>query len=953
MRSLFLGLLVVVLVALLSTPPTAQQSSTVLTPVTVPGLQATVKVITDPYGIPHVFAESVLDLYRVVGYLHARDRLFQMDTTRRTGNGTLAELLGPSALAQDVQLRTLGLRRAAELSEKAATNEERAEFQAYADGVNAYIEQASRAKTLPPQYAALEITNVAPWTVTDGFVIAKALAFQLSFDIDAPNVLTYFKYREVASKNALNGNALYFDDLFRSAPSDSAVVVRDAEGKVLLNTSLAPSSAYQPELDSNVIKLLTKYYEEIKDMDFFQPMLRKGDDFVGSNWLLVSGKHTESGFPLMFNDPHLALDNPSIWYEMDQKVKDGAELNVVGTTFPGVPYVVLGHTNKIAWSATVNPLDVTDMFQESIRQQEGRMFTIYRGQQEDVVTIPQSYKMNKPGDGAMDNVDPVPSSDSVPATTLIVPRHGPIAALDLNNGSAVTIQYTGFYATREANTFRTWNRAQNLDDFKRGLQTFDAGSQNWGYADVDGNIAYFTGAESPLREDLQAGRVDLGLPPFFVRDGSGSGLHQWILAKEADPTRAIPAEVLPPAEMPQIVNPSTGFIVSANNDPAGTTIDNDPLNEKRQGGGIYYLDWNYDIGFRAGRITEMLKEKLSKGKISLKDMQQMQADTTTLIGRRLTPHILKAFENSKASEVSDTLANLGKDARVTEAIQKYLANWSFATPTGIREGFDGGDNYSSLPQPSAKEITDSVASTVFHIWLSVMITNVIDNSLDRLDKSMPKPNSFFATKALIKLLETFDKKNGKGESGLDFFDAPETQPEFDEKSRRDVMILLSLKQALELLASDAFAKSYNKSTKLEDYRWGKLHRITFRSAMHAATRAFSIPPSGGYDQPEYADGLPVDGSFATVDVARYDLRDKSERGFKFTAGPSQRHVVDVNPNGIRDFNAFASGEVFIPGHKHYSDILPFWLVNNYIPIYFAKNEIEANSESTQEFVASK
>ncbi|MBI1743961.1 penicillin acylase family protein [Candidatus Acetothermia bacterium] len=952
MRSFILGLLVVGLVAALSQPPSAQQSSTVLTPVTIPGLQQPVKVVQDIYGIPHVFAQNALDLYRVVGYLHARDRLFQMDTTRRTANGTLAELVGPSAIGQDVQLRTLGLRRAAELSEKASTDEEKADMQAYADGVNAFIQQASAAGQLPPQYKALELTKVDPWTTTDSFAIGKALAFQLSFDIDAPNVLTYFKYREVGGKQGFNGNSLYFDDLFRSAPGDPAVVVRDAEGKELANTSA--SSPELPQIDPNTIRLLEKYYDQIKDIDFFKPILKKGEDFVGSNWLLVSGKNTDSGFPLLFNDPHLALDNPSIWYEIDQKVKDGAELNVVGTTFPGVPYVVLGHTDKIAWAATVNPLDVTDMFQESITQQDGKLFTRFRGQLEPVVSIAQSYKVNIVNDNQMNDLEPVPSSDSVPAATLIVPRHGPVAVLDLNGGLAVTFQYTGFYATREIETFRAWNRAKNIDDFKKGLLSFDAGSQNWGYADVEGNIAYFTGAESPLREDLEMGKVDLGLPPFFVRDGSGSGLHQWLPPGDPDPTRAIPFAILPPSEMPQTINPANGFIVSANNDPAGNTIDNDPLNQKRAIGGIYYLDWVYDIGFRAGRITELVKQKLANGgKISLKDMQQIQADTVSLIGRRITPHILKAFENATGKDASEALATVAKDARVAEAVQKYLSPWSFATPTGIREGFDGGDNFQNLPDPSAKEITDSVASTLFHVWLSVFISNVIDGTLDRLDKSMQKPDSFFSVKAILKLLENFDKKKGKGESGIDFFDAPEVQSEFEETSKRDVMILLSLKQALDLLASDNFAKAFNKSTKLEDYRWGRLHKITLRSAIHRLTTSFSIPPTGSFDKPEYADGLPVDGTFATVDVARYDLRDKSDKGFKFFNGPSQRHVVELNPKGIRDFNAFASGESSIPGNKHYADILPFWLVNNYFPVYYAKGEIESNSESSQDFVPGK
>jgi penicillin amidase len=953
MRSFFLSLLVVGLVAALSIPPTAQPGTTVLSAVTVPGLQAPVKVVTDPYGVPHVFAQTVSDLYRVVGYLHARDRLFQMDTLRRSVSGTLAELVGPGALAQDVQTRTIGLRRAAELTIKEYSSEAKADLEAYAAGVNAFIQQATKSAALPPQYKALEATKVEPWTIVDTAVVGKALAFDLSFDIDAPNVLTYLKYRSVGSKNAINGHALYYDDLFRIAPAETAVIVRDAEGKLLLDSPSSTSKAFS-EIDPTTVRLLEKYYDQIKDLDIFKAGLTQAESVLGSNWVIVSGKLTESGFPMIFNDPHLGLDSPTIWYLMDQKVRDGAELNAEGVSLPGVPYIILGHNEKIAWAATNNRMDVTDMFQESLTVQDGKFFTRFRGQLEAIEAIPEKYRVNKIGDGVLDNLEDVPSGGSVPAATLIVPRHGPLAVFDPNTGTAVSIQYTGFYATREVATFRIWNRAKNLSDFKEGLKYFDFGSQNWGYADIEGNIAFFNQAEVPLREDLQQGKIDLDLPPFFVRDGSGSGLHQWIAAGSSDPNRAIPFEILPFEEMPQTENPATGFIITANNDPIGNTLDNDPLNQKRPGGGLYYLNWVYDIGFRAARITELVKSQIASGKkFSLKDFEKIQADTMTLVGRRFTPHLVKAFENATKQEASEALAALAKDTRVAEAVQKYLSVWSHATPTGTKEGFDFGDSVKTPSDPSAKEITDSVATTIFNTWLSVFTKNTIDATLNRLDPEMAKPGSTQSIKALLKLLENFDKQKGKGESGVDFFDAPETQSEFDETGKRDVLILLSLKEALDTLAGESFAKAFNKSTKLEDYRWGRLHRITFRSAIHNLTNTFSIPPSGGYEAAEFADGLPTDGSFQVVDVADYGLRDRADNGFRYRAGPSMRHLVELNPSGIRSFNAIPGGQSSIPGNKHYADLLPLWLVNQYFPVYYQKAEIETNAESTQDFVPAK
>src|SRR5262249_43951010 len=147
-------------------------------------------------------------------------------------------------------------------------------------------------------------------------------------------------------------------------------------------------------------------------------------------------------------------------------------------------------------------------------------------------------------------------------------------------------------------------RARNLDDFKRGLQFLEVGSLNWAYADVDGNIASFVNGKDPLREDLQAGTID-GLPPFFLRDGTGSVRNEWV--PKGDSESGFNYESLPFDEMPQIVNPTQGFLVSANNDPVGITLDNDPINQTRTEG-IYYISAGFNPGFRAAKITGLLQQ---------------------------------------------------------------------------------------------------------------------------------------------------------------------------------------------------------------------------------------------------------------------------------------------------------------------------------------------------------
>lgn len=919
-------LLILLAAALFSLPQAAWGERPVLTlPEVIEGLESHVEVLTDPFGIPHIYARTVHDLYFVTGYLHARDRLFQMDVTRRQASGTLAELLGQGALKGDVVLRTLGLRRAAELSLAALSPEALAELQAYADGVNYYIEKATAAGRLPPEYAALEISKVEPWTPLDSLVIGKAICFQLSFDLDVENTLIFLAYRDAFG--GLVANALFHEDLFRSAPADPAAAVPDALGRraelsyQVGEAELAGSLTF---LDPRSLALAADYYDRVKELEFFRPVLNRR---YGSNWFIISGEHSSSGYPLLANDPHLNLTTPAIWYEIHQIVE--GELNVIGVGFPGIPLVILGHNDRIVWAATSNPMDVTDTFQEKIIQQDGRLYTYFRGQLEPVQVIPETFKMNIIGDGQLDNVVPVPPEAGVPRATLVAPRHGPIINLDLASGTALSVQYTGFYATRELETFRIWNRAGNLEEFKEGLRYFDFGSQNWAYADVDGNIAYFTSGELPLREDLELGLVDGAIPPWFIRDGTGTYRHQWLPEPDLPADQATPYKILPFEEMPQIVNPPAGFIVNANNDPIGNTLDNKPLNQLRPGGGIFYLNYTYDMGFRAGRLTELIRSSLGS-KLSLEDLKRFQGDVLQLEGRRLTPYILQAYEAAQGPGAPQSLASLAQDPRLGEAIS-FLKSWSYNTPTGLVEGFDYEDVAGVLTPPTEAEIRDSVATTIFNLWMSRFVRKTIDSALDSVSPALPKPSTQFAVKALLNLLDNFASGQGFGKSGLSFFLTPEVG--FTPEQNRDFLILESLKEALDLLASETFAPAFNRSTSLEDYRWGRLHRAAFPHILPP----FTAPP------------VPTDGSRETVDVASFDVRADEPDEFIFSHGPSRRYIAEVRPDGIRAFNVIPGGESGLPGAAHFGDQLPLWLANDYHPLFFTDHEVRSNAESYQDF----
>ena len=510
-----------------------------------PGLQAAARLIQDRSGVTHIEAASLHDLFFLQGWAHARDRLFQMDVSRREPSGTLAELLGKAALPGDVQARTIGLRRAAERSWAAAPPDMRAAVSAYTDGVNAY----AAAHPLPAEYGALHLTSFQPWTPVDTLTIAKAIAFQESFSLDIAPTLQLDAY--VAALGPQRGYALFTQDVMRSQPFSDASTVPDAGGPAAAGP---PSRLTSPDLRqlSQAARLARSYLPKIADDPLFGRAL-SGDGTQGSNEWAVAGSRTVNGQPLLANDPHLALGEPSTLYPIGLTAPG---MDVEGEGFAGVPGVALGHNRWISWGATFNPMDVTDTFLEKVvtdPSSPSGLSTVYQGSPEHVIPIPETFRYNVDG-----QLVTATAADGVPAATLIVPRrnNGPIVQLTpptpSSAGSALSVQYTGFSPTFELETFLRWDQARDLDQFEQGLPYFAVGSQNWSYADVHGNIAYFTSAEMPVREDLQAGTVN-GLPPWFIRNGQGG--NEWLPVEHPQPHQAIPYEIYPAAEMPHIINP--------------------------------------------------------------------------------------------------------------------------------------------------------------------------------------------------------------------------------------------------------------------------------------------------------------------------------------------------------------------------------------------------------------
>lgn len=932
-----------------------------------PGLHHKVQVITDKWGVPHVFAQDDHDVYMTMGYLQARDRFFQMDVNRRQGSGTLAELLGAGVgdqtLMRDIMFRTNGLQRAAERSLKVYSPEAMAIFQSFADGVNAWLDY----NPLPSEYASLEVTraSVPRWEVLDSMVIAKLMAHWLSFDgSDLANTQRLAAYQQAGREKGFDGTKLFMEDIYRCAPfiPISTIPTRDAAIQENnrsrdIHSAERAASLVEPHTIAAIDDYLASLPDTIK--------ADKNETGFGSNWWIVGGSNTDTGFPILAGDPHLALASPPVFYEIHLVVKDPEgktpPMTVNGISITGIPGVLMGHNERIAWTTTSLTVDVVDYYEERVvmdKEKNTPIATLFQGKEEPLVIIPETFRANRIGDSKPDNVEPVAPGPkrtgiTVPAVTRIVPRrnNGPLSPKITQSPAgttAISVQHIGFSGTREIETFLNLARARNINDFKRALQYYDSGAQNWSYIDVDGNIGYFASGEIPLREDLEAGTVD-GVPPYFVRDGTGARKNEWLKQEQRPADHSIPYQILPFDELPQLINPPQGYLVNANNDPDGNTFDNNSLNKlRRNGKSIYYLTFDYNPGYRAGTIDSLIRMELDKsrggdGKVSVDEMKRMQSNTQLMDARFFVPHILSAFENARAANAAPPLATLAADPAIKEAVGR-LGKWDFSTPTGLPEGYDAGDAERKGKPPTPEEVANSIAATIYTVWRSQVLHNIYNGTLERVNIPLPMMAGNQTMLGLRYQLENFATTQGKGTSGLNFFDAPEHN--LPPSAERDLMLLKSLKDVLNLLGGESYASAFSNSKNQDDYRWGRLHRIV----IHHSLRALTIPPAAGFlNVSILLPGLSVDGGYETVDLAYHSPKAVDPRDFMFSGGPAWRFVGTATKNGIKAAQVIPGGQSGNPNSQHFASQLNLWLTNGYHDSYFALDEINRNLVQKEEF----
>lgn len=579
--------------------------------VSIPGLAAPVTVSRDDLGIPDIYAESVADLFFAQGYVHAQDRFWEMDVRRHITSGRLSEMFGETQVPTDAFLRTLGWRKIAEEEVPMLSERSRLILDSYANGVNAYIDERSGAE-LSLEYAVLGLQNPdyepEPWVPADSVAWIKALAWDLRSNMEDEI------YRAVMAGSVGVDET---EKLFPPYPYAEHRPIVEGGGVVngvfeqdATTTTTAAAASASPAITRELL--------DVKRVsDLLEPWLGPTGPGIGSNSWVISGDKTTTGKPLLANDPHLAPAMPSLWYQAGlhcaTKTED-CNYDVSGWTMSGLPGIFIGHNDAIAWGFTNLGPDVTDLVLQKV---EGDSYLL-DGQQvpmttrQEVIEVaggdPVTITVRETVDGpVISDVADIDTYTAVGATAP-VPAPGSTASREVppprGDGYAVALRWTALEPSTMFDAVDVLNTAQDWEEFRAGAALFGAPAQNLIYADREGNIGYQAPGVIPIREGYDG---KWPIPGWDSR-------YQW-------------KGTIPFTALPSVLNPTEGWIVTANQAVTGPDYP-------------FFItdDWSY--GARSQRIVDLIEEATADGtSIDANRMRSIQMDSVNDLAVFLAPRL--------------------------------------------------------------------------------------------------------------------------------------------------------------------------------------------------------------------------------------------------------------------------------------------------------------------------
>ena len=921
--------------------------------ITLQNLSGKVDVVRDKWGRPHIYATSMTDAMRVEGYLVALDRTMELEFYRRVSEGRLAEILSdltPAVIDLDISYRHIGLARAAKAEYDAlSAGPLRDALDAYADGVTqAYHQLQSGKAHLPPGVdGSIPTSAFTDWTGIDSLAVGRLQTYELSYDADGDvaNQLFFEAARSTFTATdpdpATAKRAGLERDLFLFAPADPTTTTsgypsptakpRTAHaftmGTSPPRASGAPAAAHAPRhvvrapRKDGPLSTVSGYLAAMRMMR--RMFTRLG--FGSNNWAIAPSR-SATGHALVASDPHLSLSAPAVFWPVSIKIAvppggdTSQDTDLGGIAFPGIPGIILGHNEHIAWGATVAGYDVSDAWSEQLTP-DGKG-VVFNGKTVALQTI--------------DEVINLQSGSPITYTVEVVPQHGPILPNIVNHAvvppdptkGAISIRWTGMQPTNELQAVFDLLRATDVDSAYTALQQFGVGGQNWMLGDTSGHILWTSHAQVPTR-DRRAYQWDAatyqGNLPCFVLPGDGT--TEW--------TGFLKDELVPWAK-----DPAAGYLSTANNDPIGNTLDNDPSNDTLPDGTPMYLACSYDLGFREGKIHKRIEAHTAP--LATTDLSAIQGDDESSMGKGIAPALVTALEAAQAEkqtpgthpDLTLVVSDPAYDAAQIQTVHDLLVAWGSA---GYHAS-SGIDPDTNMPLPAsgatAAEAAASQATLIFNAWQVRLENRVFDDELGKMGAGFHDPQQ--ESRALLRLvnadpktLATYDATTGDSSLWDDLGTTTVVE------SRNDRMV----RALLDALGDVAKAAGADLST----WRWGAQHTITFQALLPLWSNLDIPPPS---DAIFGATGFPRHGDRYNIDACDFNSAPLGTPfDFTYGAGPTQRFVVDLDPAGPKAWNTLPGGEIWNPSSKHFKDEAELWRRNEVHPVPFLLADVIADKES--------
>ena len=575
--------------------------------VTIEGLNDEVTIMRDEFGVPHIYATNLHDLRFAQGYIQAQDRWWQMEFWRHTGAGRIQELTGQTAslTGTDIFIRTIGWEESSIRDIEAMNPETLAELQSFADGVNAYIMNRPVGE-LAFEYNVLGLTGVnfevEPWTPLDTVVWTKAMAWDLS----SSNRSNEITYSAIAGEFGDEMAAIYQPDFDydnrptiiweEELPSDGEsfdpAISRDTAGIRGIETQLAGN--YNPEVLS---------------------LFGFGDSIGSNNWV-VSGERSASGMPLLANDPHLGIQNPSIWYEVGlhcQPVSDECPYSNRGFGFASSPGIIIGNNEHIGWGVTNLGPDVLDLYQMEFNPDNDLQY-MWNGEWRDAELREEEILF---GDGGSMTIQVrVTHLGAIINDNQVDEETGEV--MGFNNEDPLALRWTADETGTIIEAIFRLNRATNWDEFRDAIQYWDIPAQNIVYADLEGNIGYQTQGRIPIRAEGHTGVMPV--------DGT-TDEYEWL-------------GYVPYEYMPSVFNPERGYISTANQAVLPQSYYAylaDALGEEFGEDAHYVFDYDWAVGYRGARINELIEATELHDEASF---QAIHGDNKFLFAEEISPYLM-------------------------------------------------------------------------------------------------------------------------------------------------------------------------------------------------------------------------------------------------------------------------------------------------------------------------